>query len=46
MDYLGYAQEQSDAAEKIIVLGEKMGKHYHCLNETFIPALRRLDHSQ
>jgi hypothetical protein len=40
-DYKEYARSQSDSAEKIMTLGEQMGKKYYCLNQTFIPAMQK-----
>jgi len=40
IDYDRYAAEQSDAAERVMAEGERLGKRYTCLNRTFIPALR------
>ena len=41
MDYNEYAKLQSDNAEMIMSLGEKQGKHYYCLNKTYIPAFQK-----
>lgn len=41
VDYPQYANLQSECAEKIISLGERMGKKYYCMNESSNAALQR-----
>ncbi len=41
IDYDEYARIQSDTADMIMAMGEKMGKKYCCLNKTYIPALAK-----
>ena len=38
--YEKYAQWQSENAEKIMSMGERIGKRYYCMNKTAIPALQ------
>ncbi len=44
IDYEEYAHSQSNSAEKIMTLGEQMGKKYYCLNQSFIPAMQKRIH--
>jgi hypothetical protein len=41
INYEEYAAKQSENAEKVMTLGEAMGKSYSCLNRTSIPALQK-----
>ena len=41
INYEEYANTQSELAESIMKLGEKMGKKYYCLNESSNKALQK-----
>ena len=40
MNFEEYAKVQSDSAELLMTMGEKIGKKYFCINETNIPSLK------
>ena len=41
IDFDDYAKQQSKNAERIMTVGEALGKKYYCLNKTYIPAFRK-----